>query len=216
MANVSHANLTGANLHEPKGVASATSGQVYVADGATSGTWTKIKTTHMYNLSANGTSGQTYIVDGSGGHSLQHILAHGEIYFLNLATPTTVVYPSSYTKVAPTTTAVGVPTEFTEATTARLTYTGTPTRDVRVHAVLSLSQSAGANRDLQLAIYKNGSIVTGAEMVETSVTGEKRQFTVGCMTSCATNDYFEVYVKNTGASGDIDIYSYRLMAQAVI
>lgn len=37
-----HANLTGANLHEPKGVASASADTVYVADGAGSGTWKKV------------------------------------------------------------------------------------------------------------------------------------------------------------------------------
>ena len=35
-----HSELTGTDLHEPKGVASATSGQVYVADGEGSGSWT--------------------------------------------------------------------------------------------------------------------------------------------------------------------------------
>lgn len=40
MANVVHSTLTGANLHEPKGAATATSGMVYVADGLGSGTWT--------------------------------------------------------------------------------------------------------------------------------------------------------------------------------
>lgn len=40
MANVTHADLTGANLHEPKGAATANSGEVYVADGAGSGAWT--------------------------------------------------------------------------------------------------------------------------------------------------------------------------------
>lgn len=39
MANVQHNALTDPELHEPKGVASATSGQVYVADGAGSGDW---------------------------------------------------------------------------------------------------------------------------------------------------------------------------------
>lgn len=39
MANVAHSTLTGANLHEPKGVAAATSGYVYAADGAGSGSW---------------------------------------------------------------------------------------------------------------------------------------------------------------------------------
>ncbi len=37
MADVAHSTLTGANLHEPKGIAAATVGQVYVADGAASG-----------------------------------------------------------------------------------------------------------------------------------------------------------------------------------
>ena len=40
MANVAHSTLTGADLHEPKGAALATAGQVYVADGSGSGDWT--------------------------------------------------------------------------------------------------------------------------------------------------------------------------------
>ena len=34
-----HSTLTGADLHEPKGVSSALSGNVYIADGAGSGAW---------------------------------------------------------------------------------------------------------------------------------------------------------------------------------
>jgi hypothetical protein len=39
MTTTAHANLTGANLHEPKGVATATVDQIYQADGAGSGSW---------------------------------------------------------------------------------------------------------------------------------------------------------------------------------
>lgn len=39
MADVEHNALTGAQLHEPKGIAAATSGQVLVANGAGSGAW---------------------------------------------------------------------------------------------------------------------------------------------------------------------------------
>lgn len=35
-----HKNLTGSDLHEPKGIETATSGQVYVANGLGSGVWT--------------------------------------------------------------------------------------------------------------------------------------------------------------------------------
>lgn len=41
---VAHASLTGANLHEPKGVATAAINTIYIADGAGSGTWTLYNT----------------------------------------------------------------------------------------------------------------------------------------------------------------------------
>lgn len=40
-----HKDLTGSDLHEPKGATSASSGMVYVADGAGSGAWTAVKPT---------------------------------------------------------------------------------------------------------------------------------------------------------------------------
>lgn len=39
MANVQHSSLTDPNLHEPKGVSTATANQLYFADGAGSGNW---------------------------------------------------------------------------------------------------------------------------------------------------------------------------------
>ena len=42
MADVQHSALTGASLHEPKGVAAASANTVYGADGAGSGSWAKI------------------------------------------------------------------------------------------------------------------------------------------------------------------------------
>lgn len=44
MAKVQHAALTGADLHEPKAVAAANAGEVYLTDGAASGTMTDVET----------------------------------------------------------------------------------------------------------------------------------------------------------------------------
>ena len=52
MANVNHSSLTDPYLHEPKGVASAASGEVYVANGAGSGAWTAKET--LIELSLEG------------------------------------------------------------------------------------------------------------------------------------------------------------------
>lgn len=42
MPDTQHSTLTGDDLHEPKGVATAAAGKAYVADGAGSGTWTTV------------------------------------------------------------------------------------------------------------------------------------------------------------------------------
>lgn len=61
-----HSALTGSDLHEPKGIASATVDKVYVSNGAGSGAWQKIEadqidTTSIFN--ANKGSMTTYWPD---------------------------------------------------------------------------------------------------------------------------------------------------------
>ena len=52
MANVNHSTLTDPYLHEPKGIATAGAGEVYVADGSGSGAWTDKET--LIELSLGG------------------------------------------------------------------------------------------------------------------------------------------------------------------
>lgn len=53
MANVSHASLTGSELHEPKGADSAALGTVYVANGAGSGSWSSVGTSAFTGMIAD-------------------------------------------------------------------------------------------------------------------------------------------------------------------
>jgi hypothetical protein len=65
---VAHKNLTGVDLHEPKGVAAAAANKVYVSDGAGSGAWTATSTfnpfsnalLHVRDEKPSGTSGGTF------------------------------------------------------------------------------------------------------------------------------------------------------------
>ena len=56
---IQHAVISDPDIHEPKGVAAATAGQVYVADGAGSGAWTP---SSVY--------GELYITGGTGTQAL--------------------------------------------------------------------------------------------------------------------------------------------------
>lgn len=66
---VEHSTITDPDIHEPKGVAAATVGQLYVASGAGSGTWTTpslntIDTSVPASAGASGTAGQIAYASG--------------------------------------------------------------------------------------------------------------------------------------------------------
>jgi hypothetical protein len=58
-----HSGLTGADLHEPKGAAAATTGQVYVADGAASGSFSALEGTEV---ASTGEAGGTKFLQEDG------------------------------------------------------------------------------------------------------------------------------------------------------
>lgn len=210
MANIQHSVLTDPNLHEPKGVSTATTGQVYVANGSGTGVWKDVPPTSLTGLASNGTNGQVVGVDGTGNFKY-FSTPHGQIDFYNLATPYSLTYPSVFTKLAPTTVAGGVPLQFTEATTARLTYTGTLTVPMSITYSASVDTTAGANRDIVLAIYKNGAL-TNAHCVVTTQSGNKHSLSGTNTINMATNDYVELYALNNGATGDVRVYAMQLNA----
>jgi hypothetical protein len=210
MPSVQHSAITDPNIHEPKGVAAATVNKVYVANGSGSGTWQKISPPQLAGITANGQAGDTVTVDGSGNFVFTGT-PHGAIHFFNLASPYTLTYPSSYTKLAPTTTAGGIPSNFTEANTARLTYTGTDSVPMSISYSVSLDQTSGSLRDLVVAIYKNGSISNGYSVI-TTTSSEKHVLSGVHTITLATNDYVELYILNNGASGNIRLYAMQLNA----
>ena len=158
------------------------------------------------------TVGQVLIATGSGTATFQNIIPRGSSYFVDLAAPYTLAYPAVYTKLAPVTTSTGTNVNYTVSTSGRLTYTGTRTLATRIVFNISLDQAIGANRDIELAIYKNGSVVPGSQIVNTTTSTLKVLTTSIIDVNLATNDYVEAYVKNAGASGDVRVYSYYLLA----
>lgn len=165
---------------------------------------------HELKGAASAAAGKVPIASGAGTSPFGFANPLGAVSFVNFGAPYTLLYPAVYTKLAPTTTAGGVPIEVTEANTARLTYTGSLTSKCRIMCNLSLSQASGAARDLGLAIYKNGSIVAGSETFIGTTSAVVAQVTTVFDVSLATNDYVECYVINRGASGDISVYSFAL------
>ena len=211
MANIQHSAIPDGQRHEPKGISTATNKQVYIANGSASGAWSKLGPISLSGVTTNGTSGQFVAVDGAGNFVLASAPS-GSIYFYNIGTPYTLTYPSVFTKAEPTTIAAGSGTLITEGTNARLTYTGVLPVNLDVVFTVSLDQVVGSNRDIEVAIYKNGSLVNGSNAIASTTSGQKHTISCHADVSVATNDYIEVFIKNLGASGDVRIYTYSLFA----
>lgn len=209
MANIEHKDITDANRHEPKGASTAPVNSVYSSNGAGSGTWQKITNTNLSGISADGTAGYFLLADGAGGFTLAPA-AHGSIYFSNFSVPYTLAATTSYAKIAATTIAGGASIGVTEGTNCRLTYTGTAPIHLDIVFGATFDQSTGANKDVFVALYKNGVLVPGAEAAITTVSGEKALVSTHRDVHVTTNDYFEIYCK-ISAAATVNFYTINLM-----
>jgi hypothetical protein len=96
---IQHNTITDPEIHEPKGVAAASSGTVYKADGTGSGSWS-------YPLTGLNTasSGQVFVSDGSASGTWKYSPAkpHAEIYISGGTTAHTLSSTAgTYTKLNP-------------------------------------------------------------------------------------------------------------------
>lgn len=71
---VNHADMPDADRHEPKGASTATSGTVYVSDGAGSGAWSAPSPEGSNILSTGETKGRILVADGANGVSWQELV----------------------------------------------------------------------------------------------------------------------------------------------
>lgn len=85
---IQHKSIPDAELHEPKGIVSASSGSTYWADGAGSGAWEKVKSSRLEGLAGDGGIARLKVVtDGSGGFDLFRDYAFGKMHITNNSTP---------------------------------------------------------------------------------------------------------------------------------
>ena len=167
MANVNHSTLTDPYLHEPKGIASAGAGNVYVADGAGSGSWVE---NHRF-IGA-------YVAFDAITPAYTHI-----------TTTTDTVFNPVF--------AVAQANGFVGETSpnARLKYTGSEGINAHIAFNLSSKQASGTSRNVEFSLFKNGVELPGSRTIRTISSGSWGSISVSSYTALVTNDYFEVKIK---------------------
>lgn len=168
MANVEHSSLTGSALHEPKGVATANSGEAYVANGSGSGTWQPIHRHLGAATSFSSTSPYAYSLDTDIAEK-----------FLS--------FPVDSSHV----------TGFTVVTSPNLQFRYDDATDVSalINLTMSSTQDSGPSHDVEWALFKNGTEIGGSRAIRTIGTGTWGSISVTAVTSLTQNDYIEIKTK---------------------
>jgi hypothetical protein len=163
---VNHASLTDPELHEPKGIASANDGDVYIADGAGSGEW---KQGHFYFGGFIGFNASSP-------------------YSLSVGTTDTIINPTF--TVADNFGFTGVTTP-----NARIVYDGNGPIHVGVDFIASIKQSSGGSKDIQLVLLKNGVALAGSRQITTAPNGVWQKLSIHFNDLIDEDDFFEVAVQ---------------------
>ncbi len=105
-----------------------------------------------------------------------------------------------------TSSAIGTPVKYTASAANRLTYTGTPDRTAVVFCSTSLElDSAAVDDQLSMALYLNGSLITGTTMhsYANATTATAANVTTFAIQDVSTNDYFEPFISNLDATSAV-------------
>lgn len=126
---------------------------------------------------------------------------HAGYYISNGASATTISNTTTYFKVVGNTLASDV-TGFT-LTANKALYTGAKQRKFLVTGTASFS-SAVANQSLIAAIAVNGIIVdVSRSQTNTNLSSQTETFPFSCVVTLNSNDYVELYIRNTSTSSNV-------------
>jgi len=152
------------------------------------------------------------ITVGAGGtisNSAIPALAYGSFYSTDNAVATTISTVNVAVKAAGTTTSTNL-SQFTMPQNNRLTYTGSNTKKFILHVNGTLESIAGVDK-LAVEVFKNGLQLAGLHqhgIVNNSLVTPVSSN--GIVVNIATNDYFEIYVKNETDNSNITAQDFDL------
>lgn len=180
MADVEHSALTDPELHEPKGAAAATSGHVYVADGAGSGAFQGVGISYSQGF-LDGNSTATSI-SGSGSGNEVRINTGG-----------------AWSDVA------GLSNNFSADVNGRITYDGTKDIFALVSFNFTISQSTGAAKIYTFQVAVNGSVIPSS-LMEVRTDGTDQTFISGhSIVNLTDGDFVEIFVRNDTDTSDVTV-----------
>jgi hypothetical protein len=134
----------------------------------------------------------------------------GYIYMNNNTTATTTNNTALWFKAAGTTSASANNSKFSTSTSNRLTYTGAFSQSFMVSVNANVRTSV-STQNINIAIAKNGTVLTESEMTILCQTGSTPSFgATQVVVELTTNDYVELYVQNSSSANNTIVSDFNM------
>src|SRR5574341_554703 len=221
--SVEHKDIVDAQRHEPKGASTASTNSSYIADGAGSGTWRKIRSTDFQGMSGDGGDVRHFIgTDGNNGFVVIPDAAFGTMAITNNAAnfavtavaDTTFGTPSQYSLL----TGVGAPwasENLNDITFSTDKLTVPVTGIYKVEAYLNISAYPASSARISIAYrVSGGGYSSRRPVVKSSGVGAEGQVIGFGLTSLVTSDYIQLYVASD-ATGNLLIKNANVLITLV-
>jgi hypothetical protein len=126
--------------------------------------------------------------------------------FLQTNTTDTVIAATTTPVLIAGTWEFGANTGFTQTSGGRLTYNGSDTAVLTVHASISIEPVSGNNnQDVSVYVAKNGVAIAGTRISAVISNGSPQNLSLSTNQSFATNDYIELFVQNSTSTANLTV-----------
>lgn len=224
MATVQHRDIPDAQLHEPKGVLTASQGQVYVANGGGSGAWAKVGSDVLKGLSGDGgLSGKKVISDGANGFIMRTDAAYGSMvitantnaFAVTAAVDATLATTSDYTLFTGTGAPWGNENLFgVSFLTDRLIVPVTGIYEIHAWANISQYPSNTAKVAMRYRINASGAFSSRYPISKSNSAADAGNLNGFGLIPLNANDFIQLYFAST-AGGGLIIQSMNTMLKLI-
>ena len=126
--------------------------------------------------------------------------------FLQTNTTDTVIAATTTPVLVAGTWEYGANTGFTQTSGGKLTYNGSDTAVLTVHASISIEPVSGNNnQDISVYVAKNGAVIAGTRISAVISNGAPQNLSLSTNQSFATNDYIELFVQNSTSTANLTV-----------
>jgi hypothetical protein len=204
-----HSTLTGSNLHESKGIDTASAKMVYVTNGSGSGTFKKIGTDNMFGLTTDGgATGKKLLTNGSEGFTLALDAAYASMSFVNNSVSMSVANNTDSTleTTTPYILLTGTGAPWTSSLASGITFS-TDKLTVSVTGVYELvtqvliTSSSAANNSLAIRHKINNTTYGSRRIMQRITDGQERvSFVISELITLTAADFVQIAVTSNASS----------------